>query len=97
MLLKSIVSWINAEITLSQGRCDILNLQSPAKTDDGSSDRSLMVDSLTFLYQPVLHDWCNKGRGMCYDVCWMVNIKDPLLLIEKSSPYSGGSGIPLSR
>ena len=47
MLLKSIVSWINAEITLSQGRCDILNLQSPAKTDDGSSDRSLMVDSLT--------------------------------------------------
>ena len=20
-------------------------------------------------FQPVLHDWCNKGRGMCYTVC----------------------------
>ena len=19
-----------------------------------------------FSFQPVLHDWCNKGRGMCY-------------------------------
>ena len=22
-----------------------------------------------FSFQPVLHDWCNKGRGMCYPVC----------------------------
>ena len=21
-----------------------------------------------FLVQPVLHDWCTKGRGMCYPV-----------------------------
>ena len=21
-----------------------------------------------FSFQPVLHDWCNKGRGMCYPV-----------------------------
>ena len=21
-----------------------------------------------FSIQPVLHDWCNKGRGMCYPV-----------------------------
>ena len=42
----------------------------------GSSDRSLMVDPLTyFSFQPVLHDWCNKGRGMCYPVCGMVHIK----------------------
>ena len=30
-----------------------------------------------FSFQPVLHDWCNKGRGMCYPVCGMVHIKEP--------------------
>ena len=20
-------------------------------------------------FQPVLHDWCNKGHGVCYPVC----------------------------
>ena len=45
--------------------------------------------------QPVIHDWCNKGRGMCYHVCGMVHIKEPLLLIGKSS-LCGGSGFPLS-
>ena len=29
-----------------------------------------------FSFQPVLHDWCNKGRGMCYPVCGMVHIKN---------------------
>ena len=48
-----------------------------------------------FSFQPVLHDWCNKGRGVCYPVCGMVHIKEPLLLIGKSSPC-GGSGFPLS-
>ena len=48
-----------------------------------------------FSFQPVLHDWCNKGRGMCYPVCGMMHIKEPLLLIGKSSPC-GGSGVPLS-
>ena len=61
---------------------------------DGSSDRSFMANPLSYLsFQPVLHDWCNKGRGMCYHVCGMVHIKEPLLLIVKSSPC-GGSGIP---
>ena len=32
---------------------------------------------------------------MCYSVCWMVHIKEPLLLIEKISPC-GGSGFSLS-
>ena len=55
-----------------------------------------MVDPLTyFSFQQVLHDWCNKGRGMCYSIYGMVHIKEPLLLIGKSSP-SGGSGFPLS-
>ena len=48
-----------------------------------------------FSFQPVLHDWCNKGRGMCYPVCGMMHIKEPLLLIGKSS-LCGGSGFPLS-
>ena len=52
------------------------------------------VDPLSyFSFQPVLHDWCNKGRGMCYPVCGMVHIKEPLLLIDKSS-LCGGSGFP---
>ena len=38
-----------------------------------------------FSFQPVLHDWCNKGRGMCYPDCVMVHIKEPLLLIDKSA------------
>ena len=39
-----------------------------------------MVDALSyFSFQPVLHDWCNKGRGMCYPVCGMMHIKEPLL------------------
>ena len=48
-----------------------------------------------FSFQPVLHDWCNKGRGMCYPVCGMVHIKQLLLLTGKSSPC-GGSGFPFS-
>ena len=63
---------------------------------DGSSDRSFMEDpSRYFSFQPVLHDWCNKGRGMCYPVCRIVHIKEPMLLIGKCSPC-GGSGFPLS-
>ena len=57
-----------------------------------SSDRSFMVDPLSYI---LFHDWCNKGRGMCYPVCGMVHIKQPLLLIGKSRPCSG-SRFPLS-
>ena len=54
------------------------------------------VDPLSyFSFQPVLHDWCDKGRGMCYPVCGMVHIKEPLPLIGKSS-LCGGSRFPLS-
>ena len=35
------------------------------------------VDPLSyFSFQPVLHDLCNKGRGMCYPVCVMTHIKE---------------------
>ena len=55
-----------------------------------------MVNPLNyFSFHPVLHNWCNKGRGMCYPVCGMVHIKEPLLLIRNSS-QCGGSRFPLS-
>ena len=45
------------------------------------------VDPLSyFSFKPVLHDWFNKGRGMYYPVCEMMHIKEPLLLVGKSSP-----------
>ena len=48
-----------------------------------------------FSFQPVLHDWCNKGHGMCYPVCGMMHIKEPLLLIGQSS-LCGSSRFPLA-
>ena len=47
------------------------------------------------IFQPVLHDWCNKGHGMCYPVRGMVYTKEPLLLNGKSSPC-GNSRFPLT-
>ena len=56
---------------------------------NGLSDRSLVDPLSYFLFQPVFHDWCNKGCGMCYPLCGMMHIKEPLLLIEKSNPCVG--------
>ena len=54
------------------------------------------VDPLSyFSFQPVPHDWCNNGCGMCYSVYRMMHIKEPLLLIGKNSPC-GSSGFPFS-
>ena len=46
-----------------------------------------------FPFHPVVHNWFIKGRGMYCSVYGKVHIKDPLLLIEKSS-LCGGSGFP---
>ena len=46
-----------------------------------------------FPFQPVVHNWFIKGCGMYCSVYGNVHIKDPLLLIEKSS-LCGGSGFP---
>ena len=46
-----------------------------------------------FPFQPVVHNWFIKGRGMYCSVYGKVHIKDPLLLIEKSS-LCGGSRFP---
>ena len=49
-----------------------------------------------FSYLPVLHDWYNKYSGMCIYASGMAHIKNPLLLIGKSSTCSGGSGFSLA-
>ena len=49
-----------------------------------------------FPFQPVVHNWFIKGRGMYCSVYGKVHIKDPLLLIEKSS-LCGGSGFPSNK
>ena len=68
----------------------------PVSSKSGPFRRQQLVrDPLSyFSFQPVIHDWCNKGRGMCCPVCGMVHIKEPLLLIGKSIPC-GGCGFPL--
>ena len=44
--------------------------------------------AIYFLFQPVLHNWYNKGLVCAIlSVGWY--IKDPLLLIRKSSPCCG--------
>ena len=53
---------------------------------NGSLDQSFMS---YFSFQPVLHGWYNIACGMCYSVCGMVHIKEPFLLIGKSSPCGG--------
>ena len=55
---------------------------------------SSVVNPLSyFSFQPVLHDWYIKVCGVCSPVCGIVHIKEPLLLIGKTSPC-GGSGFP---
>ena len=77
--------------------CLLVNIKPSAQYGAGRSsevERSLMVRWVVgSILHGVLHDWCNKGRGMCYPVCGMVHIKEPVLLIDKSS-LCGGSGFP---
>ena len=48
-----------------------------------------------FSFQPVLHDWRNKGRGMYYPVCGMMHIKEPCCYSERVA-YVAAAGF-LSR
>ena len=44
---------------------DVLRGESIRSRCNGSSDRSFTVDPLSyFSFQLMLHDWCNKGRGV---------------------------------
>ena len=47
---------------------------------DWLSDQSILVDPLSYFpFQPVLHNWWNKGCGMCYHVCGMMHILNDTL------------------
>ena len=48
-----------------------------------------------FPFQPVVHNWFIKGRGMYCSVYGKVHIKDPLLLIKKSSLCVAAAGFLL--
>ena len=59
----------------------------------------LIVHGLLFLsssnasfYHP-----SHKGCGMCYPVCRIVHIKEPLLVIGKSSPCAAAEFLSLSK
>ena len=58
-------------------------------------EKGARCSSVVRAFAHVCHDWCNKGRGVCYPVSGMMHIKEPLLLIGKSSLCSG-SRFPLS-
>ena len=59
---------------------------------DGSLDRSLMVDPLSYFFSSHFSTTgLTNGCGMYYPVYEMVHIKEPLLLTEKSTPCSGSS------
>ena len=107
-VIESIPHWCLIELFLiTASTPQVLLLSCLGVGRSSQVERSLMgrwvvgsilhgVDPLSyFLFQPVLHNWCNKGRGMCYPVCGMVHIKEPLMLIDKSS-LCGGSGFPFS-
>ena len=50
-------------------------------TTGGSTE--LFLDPLNCIsFQPVLHGWCNKGRGMYHPICGLVHTEDILLRIK---------------
>ena len=56
-----------------------------------------MVNPLSyFSFQPVPHEWYNKGCGMCCPVSGVVYYKDPLLIIEQVAHVVAAAGFALS-
>ena len=81
----------NSEVLNTRARCSSV-VRAFAR---GAMGRRIHPSLSYFLFQPVLHGWFNKACGVCYPVCGMMHIKEPLLLIRKSSPC-GCSGVPLA-
>ena len=60
----------------------------------GSSDRSFMVDSLSyFSFQPVFYDWCNKDRGM-WDDALSASLNKAFPYFLPSVGGGGREGVP---
>ena len=76
-------SWMRKLFLFILANCAIKNASEQFSVVSVNITSLLIASEVSF--QPVLHDWCTKGSGMCYPVCVMVHIKEPLLLIEQSS------------
>ena len=50
-----------------------------------------------FSLQPVFHDWCNKGSGMCCPVCGMVQITDHVVAAAGFNSRCLGGSLPYVR
>ena len=81
--------WLDRELRWPDRQCGRhgwWNTKVRACVRDALAEQSLIH---YFSFQPVLHNWCNKGHGMCYPICRVVYIKEPLMLI--GIPWSGSS------
>ena len=57
----------------------ILFVLGPSQLETLFHHRSFLVDPLSYIsFRPVLHDWCNKGSGICYPVCGMMHMSDAI-------------------
>ena len=75
-----------------------------AKADDESDEEVSLQTKHGAMGRPIDQSWPGpielflipaSAPGLCYPVCGMVHITEPLLLIEKSIPC-GSSGFPFS-
>ena len=86
----------NRQNNTNQGLCYII-CATPAGHNIHKHNRHFVeLYYFKFKFQPEHHNWCNKSRGMYYPACGIVHIKNPLLLVGKSRPCSGGCGFPLN-
>ena len=57
--------------------------------------QSFMVDPVSyFSFKPVLHNWCNKGCGICFPVFGMEHMKDTLLLFKRVAHVAAAGFLP---
>ena len=90
-----VIGFYSDLISPSGARCSSVVRAFVRSWCDGSSDRSFIVEPLSyFSFQPMLQANVTKAV-VCVILCGMMYIKEPLLLIGKSS-LCGGSGFPLS-
>ena len=82
-LEREIVQWVHPRKELMRHRSRMSPrkhaciIRSEMELHDRAFAQDEIVNPLSyFSFQPVLHDWYNKGHGMCHYVYRMVHIKD---------------------
>ena len=86
----------NRQNNTNQGLCNIICATPVGHNIHKHNRHFVELYYFKFKFQPEHHNWCNKSRGMYYPACGIVHIKNPLLLVGKNSPCSGGCGFPLN-